>query len=47
MLCKDLLSNKYSHFSNKELLLDKLGLNWGMWTDPDYDYTYMRRKTDA
>ena len=30
-----------------ELLLDKLGLNWGMWTDPDYDYTYMRRKTDA
>lgn len=30
-----------------ELLLDKLGLDWGMWTDPDYDYAYMRRKTDA
>lgn len=31
-------------FNELDLMLEKLGLEWGMWTDPDYDYSYLRKK---
>ena len=43
---------KMRNFGRKSLneldyLLEKMGVQWGMWTDPDYDYSYMRRKENA
>ena len=43
---------KLRNFGRKSLfelddLLGKLKLDWGMWVDPDYDYSYMRKKSHA